>query len=244
MRFIYYSRQHFLEFLNIKDHLSPQYLFLVGSSEIQGNLCDLAISLHVGTKRKTGFPSVFLGKLGNLTIAYGISYATSLTADIVHAFCKIGVKQVFFVGNCGIVNSKKIIRGDCLIPWRVIDGTGIAAVYHGGKNTKLNKQRTNTDEICAKIVTCITWHNLFSENVRLVRKWQADNIDVVDLESAAIVSVCKKFSTKFQIYLVAADNLVKKEQLHAIYKGHGRQINDIRREIINAIRRRILSSLK
>jgi hypothetical protein len=44
----------------------------------------------------------------------------------------------------------------------------------------------------------------------------------------------------FRIDLVAVDYVIKNEQLDVVYKENGPKINNIRREIISELRRRIL----
>lgn len=234
------SQQHFFDLIGIKANEAPKYLLLVGSSDISGNVRELADTLHVKNVKATGFPSVFLGKIDGRSVAYGTCYAGSLTADIVHAFCKIEVKRIFFVGNCGVINSKKILRGDRLVPRTIIDGIGIAKAYHTERIAKVKARKDNIEKVSARAVTCITWQNLFSEDAYLVKKWQAKGIDVVDLESAAIASVCGRFKIDFQIDLVAVDYVAKNEQLDAVYKEHGPKISNIRREIIRELRQQIL----
>jgi uridine phosphorylase len=203
------SQQHFFDFIGIGANEAPKYLLLVGSSDVSGNLRELTKELRVKNVKATGFPSVFLAKINGQAIAYGTSYAGSFTADIIHAFCEVGVKKVFFIGNCGIINSKKILRGDRLVPRTVIDGIGIAKAYRKKRIVKVETQKDKAGDVTAKAVTCITWHNLFSEDACLVKKWQLEGIDVVDLESAAVVAVCTSFGIDFRIDLVAVDDIEK-----------------------------------
>lgn len=232
------SKQYFRNFIGGASIGTPHYLILVGSSDVSGNVRLLTRWLGVKNMTQTGFPSVFLGAMGNIRIAYGTTYAGSLTADILHAFCAAGIKKVFFLGNCGILTVNSIVRGERVRPWRIIDELGIAKVY---SDKKIFLLRTNRKNVGIQKVSCLTWHNLFSEDINRAREWRKKGAEVVDLESSAVVSVCNKFKVACQIDLVAVDNVATGDRLDDIYHDFGRNINSIRisilREIHNAIMR-------
>lgn len=234
MPFIHSSKKHFLNFLGISQKDVPVVLILVGTSDFEGGVRELEAALKISHKTESGFPSVFFGKAGKKHIAFGTTYATSLTADIVHAFCKVGTKHFILVGYCGVINSQKISRGDIVTPGIVFDGDGIEQAYPIAKITAPKKSFESS-----KDVTSYTWKNLFSESTELVSRLKKDKVDVVDLESSAFAVVCTYFKKKYEIYLIAADDLSRNEKLHKVYNDHLVNLSEIRRSLLNKIKTRI-----
>lgn len=199
-----HQKQSFLEILNLQEDKIPECLILVGASDSDVALAYLIRTIKPKRIKKTGLPNILTGVVDGKFIAFGITYATSLTADIVHAFCAVGVKRVAFFGFGGSIKHS-LVRGDVVRPSEVIDLVGINSAY-------FNPTVLEGDYVVA------TWHNLYSESEQFVREWRRKKIDVVDLETSAVVSVCLKFRIKPFVQLIVADRLFEKEELNEIYK--------------------------
>lgn len=233
MLFIHSSKKHFLDFLGISQKEVPEVLVLVGTSDFEGGIKELEAALKISHKKESGFPSVYFGKAGKKHIAFGTTYATSLTADIVHAFSVAGAKRFILVGYCGVVNSEEISRGDVVVPTKIVDRNAIAHAYPVSKIIPPKKSFEFKD------ASSCTWSNLFSESTELVTRLKKEKIDVVDLESSALATVCTYFKKNYEIYLIAADDLSQNEKLHKTYQKHGVNLSKIRKNILQKIRDRI-----
>jgi nucleoside phosphorylase len=229
MPFIHSSKKHFLDFLGISQKEVPEILVLIGTSDTEGGVKELEEILKVTHKKESGFPSVYFGKVGKTRIAFGTTYATSLTADIVHACSAAGTKRFILVGYCGVVNSGEISRGDVVVPTKIVDRNAIAHAYPVSKVIPPKKSFE------FKHVSLCTWGNLFSESTELVARLKKEKIDVVDLESSAFATVCTYFKKNYEIYLIAADNLIQKEKLHNVYKKNQVNFSEIRRNLLRRI---------
>lgn len=233
MTFIHSSKKHFLDFLGISQKEVPEVLVLIGSSDTEGGVKELEDIFKISHKKESGFPSVFFGKAGKKHIAFGTTYATSLTADIVHAFSKVGVKHFILVGYCGVMNSEEISRGDVVVPTKIVDRNAISHAYPVSKFIPPKKSFELKD------VSLCTWGNLFSESTELVSRLKKDKIDVVDLESSAFATVCTYFKKNYEIYLIAADDLSRNEKLHKVYKNHQVNLSKIRHNLLHEIKSKI-----
>lgn len=228
------EKQTFLNFLNINKDEVPSILILISSSDFASSLSSLQRILHPNTVRPTAFSTVRLGSIQNLKIAFGCSYATSLTADIVHAFCCIGVRLVVNFGFCGILTSE-LERGDLIFPTEVIDEDGIASVY-GRQHSffidhRMSEFATSLFDFI-KPGVIVTWKNLFSENELIIQNWIKNGIHAVDLESSAIFSVCAQWAVPCCSFLLAADNLKNRELLHEVYSTSIMQLKAKRNRFI------------
>lgn len=229
MPFIHSSKKHFLDFLGITQKEVPEVLVLIGSSDTEGGIKELEGALEISHKKESGFPSVYFGKLGKKQIAFGVTYATSLTADIVHSFSKVGTKRFILVGYCGVINSNKVLRGDVVTPRSYFYTSVITKTY------PISKIKPSEKSFESKDVSLRTWSNLFSESTELVTQLKKKKIDVVDLESSAFAAVSTYFKKKYEIYLIAADDLLKNEKLHKVYQKHSVNLSKIRRDVLRKI---------
>lgn len=211
--------------LQLADRGIPEILILVGASDADGTLKQLKRTLHAKQIKATALPGVYTGFIYDRLIAFGSTYATSLTADIVHAYSAIGVKRIAFFGFCGAVRSPWQ-RGDTLSPTIIHDGVGIFKAY-GIKQKTIRTSRTSN------AVRVLTWHNLYSETTELVRTWNKSGIDVVDLETAAVVAACQHKQITPHIQLIVADQLHKKERLQQTYQTSFFELCVKRNELIN-----------
>jgi uridine phosphorylase len=203
-----HQKESFLELLRIKEKALPSCLILVGASDAESALKYLIHTLKPKRVKKTGLPNVYTGYVNEKFIAFEITYATSLTADIVHSFCAIGVKEVAFFGFCGAINST-LTRGSVISLSRVIDFVGIKEAYKQHRNIPTHSRE----------YTVATWHNLYSETKEKIREWKKEGIDAVDLETAAVTSVCSSFRVKSFIRLIVAEQLSKNERLNEVYQS-------------------------
>lgn len=208
-----YTKKSFKQELLLADRGVPKALLLLGSSDAVGAIRQINSVIAIKKVQATALPNIYTGFVNNKLIAFGSTYATSFTADIVHAYSEIGVKKIALFGFCGAIQTK-LKKGDVVSPKIIYDNVGIFKAY--GISKKRHVIRLNTtgpDEF-----SVVTWHNLFSENTKLIKKWKNQNIDVVDLESAAIVAACNHKGIKPLIQLIIADQLYKNEHLQKTYK--------------------------
>jgi uridine phosphorylase len=208
-----YNSHSFKKDLLLADRGVPKALVLIGASDSQSAFKQIKKAIQIKKVQETVFPSVYTGFVKNKLIAFGSTYATSLTADIVNSYTEIGVRKIALFGFCGALK-KEWKRGDIISPAIIYDGVGIFKAYEISKKQIKIKEAGPSEYV----TSVLTWHNLFSETAKLIRSWQNQNFDCVDLESSAVIAVCKKRNIIPHLQLVVADQLYKNDHLQKTYK--------------------------
>ena len=214
----------------------PSCLILLFTSDMQDGYSSLVRSLGAKRVKPTCFSHVSVGIVDGEPLAFGCSYAGSLTADIVHAFCVAGIREVIGIGFCGSLDTK-LQLGDLVISEKIVGKDGVSDAYVKDIHPDFRYVEQWVD--CfpqSKKATILSWKNLFSESTEDIQAWLKSGIKVVDLESAALFSVCQAWSVPCVSILIVADNITKQERLHDVYRQSYRLLGKMRKKTISVVR--------
>ncbi|MBI4640035.1 MAG: hypothetical protein HY731_05040 [Candidatus Tectomicrobia bacterium] len=199
----------------------PHGLIVHGSLNITGNL-----EIWKGLLRDSKLlrhHNILLGKDGETTIAFAVTYGSPMTSEVVHIAAVLGAKIVVQTGGFGgLQRGMKV--GDLLIPTDAFRADGASDWYL----PKEEKADASPDVIAWFAEECerrqLNYHlgqqftttALMAERWEDIVRWNKEGFSGVDLETATTFAVAKHFGMKRGAILRLLDNLIEGHTLLAL----------------------------
>lgn len=173
--------RHFIFFQNTHIHKSWQLFF---KKKLKGLPCK-AIFLN----RQTG-------------LAYNFGLGAPAVINLMEELRVLGTKHFYFIGYGGRLNAG-LKENDILYIKNAYSLNGITNFYTSETEiTNINNCPLNYHN--AKIVSTDA---IFQETQKFINYFKQKKFDLIDMESAAILSFANKYGLNAFIYIIAADNL-------------------------------------
>ena len=173
--------RHFIFFQNTHIHKSWQLFF---KKKLKGLPCK-AIFLN----RQTG-------------LAYNLGLGAPAVINLMEELRVLGTKHFYFIGYGGRLNPN-IRENDIYFINEAYSLNGITDFY--SKSKKIIQPRQCPLKF--KNAKIVSTDAIFQETQKLINYFKQKKFDLIDMESAAILSFANKYGLDAFIYIIAADNL-------------------------------------
>ena len=164
--------------------------------------------------RELGIPDVYLGSWGGQRLVYACPYGAPRTAEVVHVATLVGAELAVQLGSCGVLGPD-VRPGDVVVPSIALGLDGTSALYASDSEVAASSHwsgRALTElehrGVAAHHGPSVTWPTLFNQPIDLVRRWSAEGYLGVDMETAATLSVARRFGAAGISMLVAWDEVL------------------------------------
>jgi len=165
--------------------------------------------------RETAFPEMFLGRFGAARIAYCCAYGAARAAEPAHVFAQMGTPLLIQIGTCGGL-SARLRAGQVMVPDRVHARDGVAGGYDPAPVLHLAQdwsaaardglRRRGVEPVGG---THLTWTTLFAQSDALCADWAAEGLETVDMETATVAAVARRFGASAVALLAVWDHLAE-----------------------------------
>jgi purine-nucleoside phosphorylase len=159
------------------------------------------------------FPDIHTGRHGVARIGYSCAYGAARAAEVAHVFAQLGTPLIIQIGTCGALQPG-IGTGTVAIPRLALARDGVTPTYGGGAQVMLSDRwgdlAAENLDVKGLAVTRglhLTWTTLFAQSDALCRGWTAEGIATVDMETAAVAAVARRFGAEAIALLAAWDIL-------------------------------------
>ena len=128
-----------------------------------------------------------------------------LAALAIEQACAYGKKSFFALGTAGWIGEREVAPGSCFLPQFGVDHTGIAADY-GAQKTTFEFEPYRPIPLCRGIIST---NSFFALSIQQVKQYRKQQIDLVDMESAAVLFLTYLKNCRFQPVVVVSDRVSK-----------------------------------
>lgn len=165
--------------------------------------------------RETAFPEIFLGRHGKARVAYCCAYGAARAAEPAHVFAQMGTPLLIQIGTCGGL-SPELQAGQVMVPDRVHARDGVAGGYDPAPILPLAPDWSATARaalrqrgVAAVGGTHLTWTTLFAQSDALCAQWADEGLETVDMETATVAAVARRFGASAIALLTVWDHLAE-----------------------------------
>lgn len=158
------------------------------------------------------FEDVFIGRLGDLRIAYASVYGAAMASEVTHLFGVLGARLVIQTGCCGAL-ADGFEAGDLFLATEAFCGEGAAQYYLPDVSTvraTLSRERLRSFLDGCKLPVhqgkIYTTAALLAEGNREIEAWHAAGFSAVDMETATTFAVAEHFGMDRASILFGFDN--------------------------------------
>jgi len=168
---------------------------------------------HLTEVRETAFPDIFLGRDGDLTVAYCCAYGAARAVEPAHVFAQMGTPLLVQIGTCGGIDAR-LDPGTVMVPDQAVGRDGVSHHYHPGETIALDRDLSTTARahlatqgIATTNGTHLTWPSLFAQSDAICATWADEGLATVDMETAAVAAVAHHFGARTVALLTVWDAL-------------------------------------
>lgn len=153
-----------------------------------------------------------IGIIGNKRVCFiRGGYGAPAAVDTLETVLALGVKRIISMGMCGGF-SKDINVGDVVVPYRIFCEDGTSQHYLGNvENVTANEVLQNTLSYhFSKTFNVLEYPTVstdavYRQTMAKEEYWRSRDCVAVDMESSALLSVCKYYSVPAAIALICSD---------------------------------------
>lgn len=129
------KRDDWLDAMSISDSEIPRVLILEGTWwRAQAEETRLA---RLEDVRESAFPEIYLGRTGDVQVAYCCAYGAARAVEPAHVFAQLGTPLLIQLGTCGSLNPQ-LEPGMVAVPDFAAARDGLSPLYGGGDTIALD----------------------------------------------------------------------------------------------------------
>ncbi|MEX0676382.1 MAG: hypothetical protein WD063_04870 [Pirellulales bacterium] len=216
------TRRDWLSWLNLEPRLVPHALILRGTRNLKRHYA--AYQSYFDDVVEVGSPNglfedLFIGRLGEIGVAYASVYGAPMASEIAHVFGVLGTRLVIQTGCCGGL-ADELATGDLFLATEAFCGEG-AAQYYRSDATVVRASIAADRWRPLPPASGVPLHfgkiystaALLAEGDAELAAWHAAGFAAVDMETAAAFAVAEHFGMDRASILFVFDNPRRKDHM-------------------------------
>jgi purine-nucleoside phosphorylase len=215
------TRSDWLSWLDLEPVLIPHALVLRGTRNLKRHYA--AHRSHFADVVDLGSPNglfedVFIGRLGEIRVAYASVYGAPMASEIAHVFGVLGTRLVIQTGCCGAL-ADELATGDLFLASEAFCGEGAAQYYRSDAAVRASigadlwRSLPSAAGVRLRFGRIYTTAALLAEGDAELAAWHADGFAAVDMETAATFAVAEHFGMDRASILFVFDNPRRKDHM-------------------------------
>lgn len=194
------KRDDWLDAMSISDSEIPRVLILEGTWwRAQAEETRLA---RLEDVRESAFPEIYLGRTGDVQVAYCCAYGAARAVEPAHVFAQLGTPLLIQLGTCGSLNPQ-LEPGMVAVPDFAAARDGLSPLYGGGDTIALDsalsglaRKMLGQRSVDAANTRHLTWPSLFVQSDKMCAEWSGEGLETIDMELAAVGAVADRFGAR------------------------------------------------
>lgn len=163
--------------------------------------------------RELPFPEMYHGRVGGVPVAYCCAYGAARAVEPAHVFAQMGAPLLIQIGTCGTLD-RAAGTGLVILPGSCAARDGISPLYGAGAKLETDAHWRARAEaaLCdlgreTRAAYHLTWPSLFAQSDAMCAAWADEGLLSVDMETAAVLAVARRFGAGAVAMLTVWDAL-------------------------------------